>query len=64
LVQLCLNAAIFPTVQENLWFSVNCLKDEALDQVSPYVKDDTVDLPDLTSLVPILENAFGNPNSV
>jgi hypothetical protein len=64
LVQLCLKAATFPTVPEKLRFAVNCLKDNALDQVSPYVKDDTVDLPDLAALVQILENAFGNPNRI
>jgi hypothetical protein len=31
LVQLRLKAATFSTVQEKLRFSVNCLKDEALD---------------------------------
>jgi hypothetical protein len=64
LVQLRLKATTFPTVQEKLRFSVNCLKDEALDQVSPYMKDDTFYLPDLASLVQILENAFGYPNHV
>jgi hypothetical protein len=64
LVQLRLKAATFPTVPEKLRFAVNCLKDDALDQVSPYVKDDTVDLPDLAALIQILENAFGNPNRV
>jgi hypothetical protein len=64
LVPLRLKAATFPTVEEKLRFSVNCLKDEALDQVSPYMKDDTVNLPNLAALVQILENAFGNPNRV
>jgi hypothetical protein len=64
LVPLRLKAANIPTVPENLRFTVNCLKDDALDQVSPYVKDDTVDLPDLSALVQILEYSFCNRNRI
>jgi hypothetical protein len=64
LVQLRLKAATFPTTQDKLRFAVNSLKHDAMEQASPYVKDDTVELPDLGALIQILENAFGNPNRI
>jgi hypothetical protein len=62
--QLRLKAATYPDEQSKLHLAINCLTGEALDQVQPYVRDDTIDLGTLADLITILDTAFGNPNRV
>jgi hypothetical protein len=64
LIQLHFKAATFPTIQEKLRFAVKCPTDNALDQNSPYVQHDNVELQDVTALVQILGKAFSNSNRV
>ena len=51
-----------PDNQAKLRYAFNALSEPAAAQVLPYISDNRVDLTDLTALIKILENAFGNPN--
>jgi len=64
-VKLRLSTAFYPNEQSKLCFAINCLGGDALDQVYHYVDEDgRVNLPNLASLITILDTAFGNPNRV
>ena len=62
--QLQLKVVLFPNEQSRLRLVINCLAEEAIDQVQQYVKADHVDLENVEALIDILEEAFGNPNCV
>lgn len=64
LAQLRLRTAMFPDQQSRLRFAVSVLRDQALDQVLPFIEDDRVNLFNLDNLISILTAAFGNPNHV
>ena len=64
LAQLRLKAAIFPSDQAKLRFSVSVLTGDALDIILPYIQNDQINLDNLAALITILEGAFGNPNKI
>ena len=64
LTQLRLKAALYPDDQSKLRYPVSLLEDRALDQITPYIEDDRIDLDDLAELIGILETAFGDPDRV
>ena len=64
LAQLRLKASTLSDEQSRLRLAVSVLSGAALDQVMPYLKDDSVDLPDLAALITLLEQAFDNPNRI
>ena len=64
LTQLRLKAALYPDDQSKLCYAVFLLEDCALDQITPHIKDDRIDLADLAELIGILETAFGDPDRV
>ena len=64
LTQLRLKAALYPDNQSKLRYAVSLLEDRALDQITPHIEDDRIDLDDLAELIDILETAFGDPDRV
>ena len=64
LTQLRLKVALYPDDQSKLRYVVSLLEDRALDQITPHIEDDRIDLDDLAELIGILETAFGDPNRV
>lgn len=54
----------FPNEQAKLRYTVGRLEGAALDQVTQYMRTDTIDLPDIGSLVATLEAAFGDPDRI
>ena len=60
LTQLRLKAALYPNDQSKLRYAVSLLEDRALDQITPHIEDDRIDLNDLAELIGILETAFGD----
>jgi hypothetical protein len=61
ILQLRLKAATLTSEQAKLRLAVSCLTGEALDQARPYVRDDRIEMEDLSKLIELLELAFGNP---
>ena len=64
LTQLRLKAALYPDDQSKLRYAVSLLEDCALDQITPHIEDDRIDLDDLAELIGILETTFGDPDRV
>ena len=64
LTQLRLKAALYPDDQSKLCYAVSLLEDCTLDQITPHIEDDRIDLDDLAELIGILETAFGDPDRV
>ena len=64
LTQLRLKAALYPDDQSKLCYAVSLLEDRALDQITPHIEDDRIDLDDLAELIGILETTFGDPDRV
>ncbi|MFX3648704.1 MAG: hypothetical protein ACE3JU_15345 [Paenibacillus sp.] len=62
--QLRLKVCTIGDEQAKLRLAVNRLTGKALDQVTLYVKDDRITLKDISELITLLDNAFGNPNRV
>ena len=64
ITQLRLKAALYPDHQSQLRYAVSLLEDRALDQVTPHIANDRINLDDLAGLISILETAFGDPDKV
>ena len=64
LTQLRLKAALYPDDQSKLRYAVSLLEDHTLDQITPHIEDDLIDLDNLAQLIGILETAFGDPDRV
>jgi len=60
-LKLCEPGSV-PDEQAKLRYAVGRLEGAALDQVTQYMRTDTIDLPDIGSLVATLEAAFGDPD--
>ena len=62
-LKLLMNADRYPTMPGKLAYAISRLKDTALYQIRPYIKDDdTIDLRDVSELITKLELAFGDPD--
>ena len=64
ITQLRLKAALYPDPQSQLYYAVSLLEDHALDQVTPHITNDRINLDNMGSLISILETAFGDPDKV
>ena len=62
IVQLQLKTQTITDQQTRLRYSVSHLSGPAFDQVASFVQTGTITLPNIDSLIQILEAAFGNPN--
>ena len=62
--QLWLKVISFPNKESRLCLTINCLTEEAMDQVQQYIKAVCINLKNVEVLIDILEEAFGNPNRV
>jgi hypothetical protein len=64
LAQLRLCCFVYLDVQNRLRLAVSLLRDNTLDQILFYVRDDRIELVNLAALIIILKTAFENPNRV
>ena len=62
IVQLQLKTQTMTDQQTRLRYTVSRLSGPAFDQVASFVKTGTINLPNIDSLIQILEAAFGDPN--
>ena len=64
ITQLRLKAVLYPDHQSQLRYTVSLLEDCALDQVTPHITNDHINLDNVGSLISILETAFGDLDKV
>ena len=51
-------------VEHRLAYAVGFLKGKAYEQILPLIDEGNIDIASVEALIPLLENAFGNPDRV